>query len=193
MLSYTTPNDYTQTMLTLYRSALPSDMASSQRQSDDAYVFAEIMMWTQGQVDGWTRESRIGKSVGIWLTQHAKDRGVNRQKGENDFQLRSRVANPPDAVTVPALKAALDAMSVAAGSSLPSYVVELTPDSADSCFAGYGANTAALSFCNRNNRVGRELGRTIVVFIVPLAISAAALDEIRLKLPPGRRYIVETY
>lgn len=188
---FTGPRDILPDLMSAFRSGLPADVASIDRNDGDVEACATMMEAAEGQLHGWTREARLATAGGKWLNQHARDRGTARQAGESDATLRQRLRTPPDAITPPAMRAALEALAATAGVGAV-YLYELYSAATGATFTGWSA-TQATSFCDRGARLTREYDRTICVFIVPAAIGAAAADEIRLKLAPGRRYLLETY
>jgi hypothetical protein len=83
---------------------------------------------TRAQADQWLEATYILTAEDIWLDQHARDRGTFRQSGESDDVLRDRLRTVEDAVTPPALKAAVDSVLAAAGVAGTCALVELRRD-----------------------------------------------------------------
>jgi hypothetical protein len=52
----------------------------------------------------------IDGAGGKWLTLHAAGQGIQRASGESNASLRTRIRNIDDALTLPAIKAAVDAL-----------------------------------------------------------------------------------
>jgi hypothetical protein len=114
---------------------LKSSLPSWLFQDDDAAeeVWGAIVKGVQpvrAQVDSWRDALEILLAEGVWLNQHARDRGTFRQASETDVALRSRLRTVEDAVTLPALEAAINAVLDATGVTADCAIVELRKDRA---------------------------------------------------------------
>lgn len=76
---------------------------------------AKTFQLAKTTIAGWLAQSYILQATGFWLDQHAIDRGTRRQNGETDAALAARIRQVEDAVTVPALRAAVNAVLTTAG------------------------------------------------------------------------------
>jgi hypothetical protein len=102
------------------RASLPYWYFVEEGANEFLHLAAAIHAWAYEHASEWLRlqafiEAATGGDEADWLQQHAKDRGTWRQDGESDDMLRSRLRNPEDAVTRPALLAFIDAALAAAG------------------------------------------------------------------------------
>ena len=96
------------------KSALPSwafSQATGELWESIAVVFTSI----KDQCESWVDATFILRAQGSWLDLHAADRGTSRKLGESDVSLRNRLRTPEDAVTIPALEDACDAILTDAG------------------------------------------------------------------------------
>lgn len=111
------------------------------REMPRAYEFmgamAKIMGSANTQHEYWFEMAEILNAVGIvglepdWLNQHAVDRGTRRTEGESDEALRERIRNVTDALTRPAILAAVQAIIDEDGPATPAIgMVELPLDAA---------------------------------------------------------------
>lgn len=179
-LVYTGPADAVAVMKTLFRSGLPQDIASLDRDDEDVELFAEIMTLAESEVKGLMREIQVGTSHSVFLDQHARDDGERRAFGETDAQLKQRLQLPPAGGTV---ESVLDGLALLVGSNAV-YVVELPLSSA------YYDRGICL---DRGVRMGG--GRGVVIGIVPASANAAAsaILIIRRKISAGKIGQVEEY
>jgi|FLYL01.1.fsa_nt_gi hypothetical protein len=150
----------------------------------------------------WVRMTYITKSVGIWLAQHAKDRGTFQQSGETTEALRARLRRGRDAVTRPSLQRVADAITQAEGVAGNSEIVNLCDNcafwgdtDADSIQAYFGdgdtadGNTNGDAFTNQTG-----CPHTFVVIIPSGAAEATRVavdDAMRIKKAAGFRHTVE--
>ncbi len=84
----------------------------------------------QRQGEDWIRATYILTAEGVWLNQHAKDRGTGRQADESDVALRERLRSYEDAVTNPFLLTLVQAILDAEGISGTAALLELRRDKA---------------------------------------------------------------
>jgi hypothetical protein len=82
-------------------------------------AYVKLYDAARNQVDAWRAQTMILAATGIWLDQHAADRGATRQASETDAALRTRIRVSEDAVTLAALKSHVQAIMTAAGVPSP--------------------------------------------------------------------------
>lgn len=185
-ITFIGPVDVVEDLVEIFRGAVPPDLAASDRDLDEAYMAAEVMACTEGQISSWLMDSRLGSSASFWLDQHARDRGVYRQDGEGDEQLIERLQRGPQAVIYDAVLAGVQAVLDAAGSGFTGYIFRIPVD--------LGAFADVDCWCDVDSRVTPTRPRILVVIIPALANSKpAVLDVIRSKVTAGTLYLVEEY
>jgi hypothetical protein len=81
-------------------------------------------------INDWFDATLIELSSGVWLEQHAADRGTSKRAGETEASLRARIRNPMDAVTKPAIQAAVTAQLATYGIGWTPNMLELRRDGA---------------------------------------------------------------
>lgn len=167
-------------LVRIYKGATPPDVTATQTGEDIAYAIAEIMRLAEGEVARLGRGSRISTATGIFIDQHLKDHGLRRQSGETDDQAKARLQNPPKAVTVRAIREAVDAVVGAGASS----VKELPR---------WSIFYDRVTFYDRDWHYGG--GRGVVIIIIPASANAraAVLDLVRVKIAAGKIYFVLEY
>lgn len=156
-------------------------------------AFVKIFDAALTEVDTYLDQSFIQEASGVWLDQHAKDRGTGRIASETDLVLSGRLVAIEDAITRSALLARITAILEADGAVGPTVgMVELRRDGA---FAEDVATSEAQSFADCGYRAGSGRPYTIVV-ILPYgttAETALAVDEyLRAHKAAGYRHVVET-
>lgn len=185
-LTYTGPADIVAKLEKVYRGAMPGDLASVDRDLDDAAVIAEMAALGEGQAIGWAREARLSTSHGIWLDQHARDKDMYRRLGEGDQSLIDRLKTGPEAVIFSAVYAAIAEVITAADPIAVFYLVRIPVD--------LGAFADTDCWCDVDSRVTPTRTR-MTIALIPDAIfdqvSAAVLDAMRAKMPAGRLFRVE--
>lgn len=144
---------------------------------------------TQGQE--WLDITYLDNATGAALDQHAFDRGTTRRENEDDDTLRERLRNITDAVTEPALKAAVDTILDANGLGESAWLVIRR----DRAFCqSVAASNATESFASRGYRAGSQTPMGYLV-ILPYgttdAIGHAVEEYLRQYGPAGYYYIVE--
>jgi len=119
------------------KDALPDWYADDARANEFLAAAAKVLSLSQDQLNDWlVRQTRILDADGPtgttpdWLNQHARDRGTSRRLDETSDSLRFRLRNIPDAVTRPALLAAITQVLADAGVVGAPGLVELPRDGA---------------------------------------------------------------
>lgn len=93
------------------RTSVPEILTSeSERQVEVLEAYAVMMGWAAAIDDHRVRQTFILKATGTFLDAHAKDRNQRRTADESDDALRQRLRQYPDAVTAPAILAAVQAI-----------------------------------------------------------------------------------
>jgi hypothetical protein len=163
-------------------------------------AFVKIFAESKVQIDSFRSQTYLLEATGIWLDQHARDRGTSRRDGEDDDTLRARLRIVDDAQTVPAIKAAALAVLEGAGVTVPTgypAVVELRRDRA--FFNTLTSNGRRAAYLSRGYRMtwGRWLPYHAQEFVVILpygtdeATAAAVAEVVRKKKAAGFGYYVE--
>jgi hypothetical protein len=149
--------------------------------------FVKIFDASRTQVDTWLAQAKILVAVGIWLEQHAKDRGTRRQAGESNPALRSRLRTIDDAVNVASLKNAATAALVADGVTIPAGYPAIVETRRDGAFMGTWASPAPGAF--HPNYDGRKMAylsrgyrmhgpRGSIIVILPYGTSDATAKSV---------------
>lgn len=102
-MSALTPHE--QALYDTAKHALPKWLFSDDTAAQEllgSFAKAFATSWTQ--VDQWVDQAFLRRAFGMWLDQHAIDRGTRRQSNETDAALATRLRTVPDAVTLSALK-----------------------------------------------------------------------------------------
>lgn len=116
--------------------ALPKWFTSDERHREELRGFAKIFGSALETIRYWFAQTLIGTADGPfpglpdWLNQHAVDRRTRRQASEANAALRSRLKNPEDAITRPALLTAVNAILATEGISGTAAMLELPRDAA---------------------------------------------------------------
>jgi len=92
------------------RDSLPKFLFAKERSEEEINAFLKIFDKGRQQIVAYFTETLIGQASGVWLDQHAKDRGTDRQDGETDAALRARLVNIEDAITRQAILDAAQAV-----------------------------------------------------------------------------------
>lgn len=126
-----------QELFDLAGQSMPPWYADDARANEHMRACAKIFGATKRQIAHWLQaQAFILEAVGAtadepdWLGQHAVDRGTRRALGEGNTSLQYRLRNVPDAVTRPALLAAVQAIMSAAGSPGVATMIEMPRDKA---------------------------------------------------------------
>lgn len=171
-------------LVEIYRKSVPQDIASDNRDLDEAYAFGAIFGAAESVVADWTRQIRLGTATGAGLNQQTKDRGLRRQAGESDDTLRQRDILPPEAGTAPAILRALQAIvDVNGGGTV--FLKQLPRDGA----------YCSRSFClDRGERISGGVVR-MVIALIPASANclSACTDALRAKVSAAKAYLVQEY
>lgn len=89
------------------KAAVPRWLFDAGRSEEELNAFTLIFDQEKTSIDTLLAQTYILTATGVWLTQHALDRGSDRQDGESDATLRARLRVIQDALTrVPVLEVA---------------------------------------------------------------------------------------
>lgn len=147
------------------------------------YAFTQVFDVTRSQGQDWLDISFLEYASGAELDQHAFDRGTSRRAGEDDPTLRLRLRNVTDAVTVPALKTAIDAI-LAANGLIACSIYNLRGNRAH-C-QDSGTCTAFLSRGYRMANINRPMAYIVILPYGTSAVIGEAVEELcRLLGPAG--------
>lgn len=140
---------------------------------------AKVLNLAKQQIKSWLASTYILQATGFWLDQHAIDRGTRRRSGETDAALASRIRQVEDAVTLPALTNAVNAVLTAAGVAGSATIVELHGKHA---FI-HAAGSAKHQFWGRGYRFGGGdqypgNGTRQIIVILPTGSSTALANAI---------------
>ena len=136
-------------------------------------AYVKIFDAVKTQITEWSQYAQILLATGIWLDQHARDRGTSRQGSETDAALRARLRTLEDSVSLPALLAEITAILTTSGDDPNDMgIVELrlkrafmqertSPTGTGDSFAKVGT-TVTLTDSGYTFR-GYEVGRTILI------------------------------
>lgn len=172
-----------EALVGLYRSVLPQDMASINRAdgTDDAYILAEMMAVSECVVKNWSRMGVVSHADGAYLELQARQTGLNKQFGESDDALRTRIQSPPFAITPDLI---LEAIQLIIDGSTGGVVrmIELPRD---------GAYSSRSFFLRR----GARMGSSVVIVLIPEISDrlSAASDALRAKRAGAKDYLVQEY
>lgn len=174
--------DVINDLISLYKNSVPGDLTSDQIGEDIAATLATILAEAEEEVSRLAAGVHLGTATGLFLDQHAKDRGLRRQDGETDDQLRERLRVPPRAGTVSAI---LDALEQIIGNAGDVFIIELPKD------AFFFDRQSA--FFDRGCRFGG--GRGVVIALIPQSANARAAitDALRSTVSAGKIWFVEEY
>lgn len=182
-----------QSLFDLVRDALPRFLFQRDNDPQETFAgFAKLFGKAKDQLDFWISQTLISSAAGIWLDQHALDRGTRRQAGESDSQLRARLQTIPDAITKPAIIRAALKITLADGNAVPPALLELRQDRA---FLGKDPATGfARSYLSRGYRITTWRPSSIILILpfgsTPGAIKAAA-EMLRIKKAAGIKATIE--
>jgi hypothetical protein len=172
--------DAIEDLVRIYVGATPRDVFSTALGEDIAYTLAEMFALSYTEIQRLSAGANVGTATGLFLDLHARDRGLRRQSGETDDQLRERLKRPPLAGTVAAIIQSVEAI-VGVGKAI---MVELPRSSA------YYDRSFGL---DRGHRMGG--GRGVVVVLIPASANAlgAVRDAVRTKASAGKITLVQEY
>lgn len=179
----------------MYRGATPQDVTSSELGLDVAYTIAEILARSEEEVYRYVAGASLNTAIGAYLDLHARDRGLRRQDGETDDQLRERLRIPPRAGTVAAI---LEAIEAIVGDGV--ILIELPRKSMyydrneliTGSLPGVMLRTPPC-FYDRGGRCGG--GRGVVIALIPASADAVAsvTDALRTTVSAGKIWLVQEY
>lgn len=112
------------------RKSLPGWLFQIDRSEEFLTAFVKIFDRIRTNLGESRARSLILQSTGIWLDLHASDAGTQRQDGETDEALQTRLRSVEDAVTRPVLLAAAQAIVDSEGITGTVYGLELKRDKA---------------------------------------------------------------
>lgn len=101
-------SDTIEDLVRIYVGAVPRDVFETPLGEDIAYTLAEMFGLAYQEVQRLAAGSVVATATGLFLDLHARDRGLRRQSGETDAQLKERLKKPPLAGTVAAILSALE-------------------------------------------------------------------------------------
>lgn len=146
------------------------------------YGYTEIFDSVRQQGQDWLDITFLEYAAGAELDQHAADRGTSRRAGEDDATLRERLRNITDAVTIPALKASIDAL-LTLNSLGPCTIIPLRQSRAH--FQLPGSSTAFMSRGFRMAFANRPMGYVVILPYGTSAVIGEAVQELLRLLGPG--------
>lgn len=155
-------------------------------------AFAKIVGQALAQAQTWYDYAKIREATGIWLDQHARDRGTARQAGESDASLAARLRSIQDAVTRPALETAIGFI-LDPVDPVGCEIVNLRMERG--FFWVDPARGRKSAYFSRGYRMGRSARPMIYVVILPYGTTAqqvtAVEDLLRQQGPAGYNYVIE--
>lgn len=179
-------------LLAHVRTVLPVDFTTPSRGQEELHALAMMFKMAEAQLADWHRQTVISTSEGPWLIEHARGRGYSPQAGETDATLRARIRVPPDAVTVPALLAIVNAILTGGGVSGMARIEEVPmPQGA---FVGNAPASGVRSFLDRGYRTwkhGKGHAVVVVPFGTPAGVQASVLEAVRTKRGHSVTYHLE--
>lgn len=128
-----------QRLFDVAAAALPPWFGRTAREREDLEAAAKIIDAARARTAYWSTRAQIEDSDGAtadepdWLNQHARDRDTHRALGESDASLWRRITNIKDAVTRPALLAALREMLTVNGLA-PDFALDMVELPRDGIF-----------------------------------------------------------
>ena len=176
---------------------IPSDVAKSEVGADVVNALATMFAMVENEVSRFARQSRIATASGLYLDLHARDRGLRRQDGETDDQLRERLRRPPLGGTVPAIT---EAVQEIIGDEGTVFVIEIPNQGMFFDRYSFIGNPTSTGFNGVSpfsgifrNRLGG--GRGVVVVLIPASAGALAsvTDAVRSKVSAGKIWLVQEY
>lgn len=146
------------------------------------HAFTQIMDQARIQGQDWLDITLLEYAAGAELDQHAADRGTSRRANESDATLRNRLRQITDAVTIPALKIAIN--SILATNLLPACTIFNLRQNR----AHYQIPTASTAFLSRGYRMGANRLMAYIVILpygTTAAIGEAVEEYLRQSGPAG--------
>lgn len=188
---------YTATEQALYdhaKGALPRWLFQNANAKEDMFgAYVKIFDSARTQIAEWVSLSYLASATGVWLDQHAKDRGTTRQANETDATLRARLKTSEDAVTRPYLLSTINSTVDAAGVSGDAYMVELRRDRG--FFGDFASTSRNKAYFSRGYRMGKSGRPMRIIIILPYGSTTALKNSIdvflQLRKPAGYSHTVE--
>lgn len=140
-------------------------------------AFAVLAGALHDQIAEWLSFSFVQTATGVWLDQHARDRGTTRREDETDETLRARLATLEDAITQPVLLSHINDILVGSGYPATAAMVELRRDKAYMSTDGVDESMAFLSRGYRMAGPGRPYRIIVILPYDTDEATAAAVDE----------------
>lgn len=163
------------------KAALPRFLFQKDGRADEWLgAFVKAFESARAQLALWRSYAEILQATGVWLSQHALDRGTQRQSDESDATLRERLRTYPDALTRPILLATADAILVAAGVSGTSAMVELRRDRG--FFVTDAGTGRKVAYMSRGYRVGSSSPPLHFIVILPYGTTDDVTASVTQKL-----------
>ncbi len=151
------------------RSTLPGWFFATDTEEEIWGAAAKALHLVRAQADSWLAATYVLDADGVWLDQHARDRGTFRQANEPEDILRERLRSVADAVAPGPVLAAVQAVLTLAGVVGTAYMLELRRDRAhfnvitpiSSGGSGLSKAGTTMTLITGYTWTGREVGREI--------------------------------
>lgn len=178
-----------QNLFDVAKGVLPRLLFTDKTQAEMLAGAANLFAAAWDQIDLWVGLTQILVATGIYLDQHAFDRGTSRQAGETDAMLRNRLRKIDDAVTTSAILAAVNSVLTSGGITASAALVQLRAKRAF-------FSTTQRAYFSRGYRVGSKPPANHIIVILPYGTPpgtvAAAAEIVRVKKAGGVIDVVET-
>lgn len=174
------------------RFSLPRFLFQKADRADEVLgAYVKVFDEARRQTAEWlVTEAFIATASGIWLDQHARDRGTVRQDGETDATLRARLRTLEDQVTPDTLESG--AAGIIGLDISDVYMVELRRDKAFMFGSGAGEAKAYLSRGYRMSTSGRPMTFIVILPYGTTEAQGAAVSEyLRSRKGAGYKHMVE--
>lgn len=79
--------------------SLPKHFFAESRAEEELHALVKTFDGARADIAALFVHTLVGTATGVWLNQHALDRGTDRQESEGDTDLRARILNVEDAIT----------------------------------------------------------------------------------------------
>lgn len=181
------------------KTALPSwlfgnDDAVEEHWSAIIEAFGDVRI----QMEDWLSKTYVLIATGVWLDQHAKDRGLFRQENESDDSLRERIRNVEAKITREALATVADNILTANSMTTGATIVNLRSERAWFVFdTTTGRQLSYLStvnsgFTDRMSKSGKPSGFVIMLpYGTSAAVAASIQEAVRQRKAAGFWFAVE--
>jgi hypothetical protein len=172
-------SDTVEDLVRVYVGSVPRDVVATALGEDIAYTLAEMFAMAYAEIETLIAGAVLSTATGLFLDLHARDRGLRRQDGETDDQLRERLRRPPQAGTVAAI---LDAVNAIVDGL--AFMIELP-------------RQAIFHDCQtfHDRLFFHGGGRGVVIVLIPASANALASvqDAVRSKISAGKLFMVFEY